>query len=229
MSTGGSVRGSTPAEYCTTQQCNPNERSANEKFGPVQLDGSLSLGNIGAIAEWAEKIDQELHAAVNRINEKIDALVCGPACDKKVANTLTLRAALNPAGMDTSDKDCQKAFSTTLEASGGGVRCDLAYLMAMTSINGAIENAGLICQQFHSKCGAESVEISKSSSDETTPIDVKEDNGTFWCSVKITAEVMVRCAKGETAINSPSISGALDATMKCLQPNQCAAGQKLPD
>jgi len=118
--------------------------------------------------------------------------------------------------------ECQIAFSTTLVATGQGLTCALAYAAALESVNDAIAAAGAICKEHNPKCTVAAVEVQQSDSDVESNVNALEDPTIFSCTVKITADVTVRCGGGETsAISSLSVSGVKTADVTCKQPARC--------
>ncbi|MCB0331837.1 MAG: hypothetical protein KDD70_19365, partial [Bdellovibrionales bacterium] len=80
-------------------------------------------------------------------------------------------------------------------------------------------------KEISPNCGAGSVELNMSSTDEESPVSSEEENGTFTCTVTIRANVLVRCAGGDTSITNPEASGENVAYVECKKPEAAACEQ----
>ncbi|MCB0330890.1 MAG: hypothetical protein KDD70_14565, partial [Bdellovibrionales bacterium] len=164
------VTESTPALICDPDGCQPNQQRVDSSWGPIKLDGGISIFNLASITSWGDKIAKADEKSTRELKRKIDEIECGPACDKVIQSTASISLSLNPDGMDFEAEECQAAFNSTVEVSASSFSCSLAYIELLGEVNGAADALAEQCKEISPNCGAGSVELNMSSTDEESPV-----------------------------------------------------------
>jgi hypothetical protein len=201
-------------------ECDESSTSFSESFGPVVLDGGVSLGNLSDLTTWWDEISDAAEEAGDKITEDIDAYDCDDGCSKEVDGKVTMTIETNPGGTEYS-AECDQTVTKEIEVSGSSPSCALAQAAMMGEAMSAANGLDGICKKYGDECVAKSVDVDPN----TIKTSQKSGPGTFSaCIVKGSVTVTVDCAKdagGGGGISNASASGVIDVAITCSAPKVC--------
>lgn len=210
------LSGTEPAAYCTDEACAPGTTEFKQPWGPFNLSGGISLGNLVAIASWASEVETAIDEADQVVRDKTDAYACGPSCKKDWQITRTVELTVNG---DAPGPACSGAsFTTDLSVKGEGVTCWAATASMISGVNSSAADLDAQCAALAPGCTAGLIKV-----DFDKGFELTETPSAFWCVVEGTASVTVQCSGDAAGISSPSASGLVKANVACAPDNQCPA------
>jgi hypothetical protein len=72
------------APYCTEDVCEPHNTFFTKTYGPISLQGGLSIGNLPNLAAFGQAFNSAHESAGQELLSEVKEYSCGPNCQKEI-------------------------------------------------------------------------------------------------------------------------------------------------
>ena len=200
-----------PAPYCTEDVCEPQNTSFTKTYGPISLQGGLSIGNLPNLAAFGQAFNSAHESAGQELLSEVKEYSCGPNCQKEITWLDKLRILLNDDSSEVTE--CPRAYFHVTQSLRAP--CLMLGAPAARGAEQIADQASAECRAKNPDCNAIAIEISSDST------KLETDQQSVMCTIKLSSDISVTCGKGSGKISNPTIFGEWSGTIKCTQDNQC--------